>query len=180
MQEVNEKMTKEKLRKMMLSALFAALTCAATIVIQIPMPATNGYVNIGDCFVLLGAWVLEPLYGAFAGGVGAALADLLTGYTHYVPGTLVIKALMSLLAVGLFRALRRRPYLGYLASGLAAEVWMVLGYFGYASLLLGKGLAAAGSIPGNLIQGGVGIVAAIALVAALRETKILEKVSQHG
>ena len=67
------------LRKMVLTALFAALTCVATMLIQIQMPATQGYVNIGDCFVLLGAWVLGPWFGAFAGGVGSALADLLAG-----------------------------------------------------------------------------------------------------
>lgn len=30
---------------------------------------------------------------------------------------------------------------------------MVLGYFAYASMILGKGLAAAASIPGNIVQG---------------------------
>ena len=41
---------------------------------------------------------------------------------------------------------------------------MVAGYFGYACLILGKGLAAAASIPGNLVQGIFGL--AVALVAA--------------
>ena len=61
-------MKNQNLKKMILTALFTALTCVATMLIQIQMPATQGYVNIGDCFVLLGAWVLGPVYGAFAGG----------------------------------------------------------------------------------------------------------------
>ena len=98
---------KEKisLKKMVLTALFAALTCVATMLIEIPMPATQGYVNIGDCFVLLGAWVLGPIYGAFAGGVGSALADLLAGYPHYIVGTLIIKALMAVIAALAYQTL---------------------------------------------------------------------------
>ena len=57
---------------------------------------------------------------------------------------------------------------------------MVLGYFIYAFLILGKGTAAALSIPGNLLQGAVGLVAAIALVVALRESKTLDKVNTNG
>ena len=57
---------------------------------------------------------------------------------------------------------------------------MVLGYFLYAMLILGKGIAAATSIPGNLLQGAVGIVAALALIVALRESRTLDKVSANG
>ena len=174
-------MKNQNLKKMILTALFTALTCVATMLIQIQMPATQGYVNIGDCFVLLGAWVLGPVYGAFAGGVGSALADLLAGYPHYIAGTLIIKALMAVIAALLYRKLgKKNAYLGQLVGGVAAELWMVAGYFVYAMLILGKGIAAATSIPGNLLQGAIGIVAAIALVAALRESKTLDKVNVNG
>ena len=171
-----------KIKKLVLTALFTALTCVATMVIQIQMPATNGFVNIGDCFVLLGAVVLGPVYGAVSGGVGSALADLFAGYAHYVPGTLIIKALMAVIAALIFRAMRKHvnAYVSQLVGSIAAELWMVLGYFLYAWLILGKGLAAASSIPGNLIQGAVGIVAALALYAALGEAKSLNGVKQNG
>ncbi len=174
-------MKHKKLYRLVLTALFAALTCIATMLIQIQMPATNGYVNIGDCFVLLGAWVLGPWFGAAAGGIGSALADLLAGYPHYIPGTLVIKALMAVIAALLYQRLgKKHSYLGRLVGGVAAELWMVLGYFVYAWIALGKGLAAATSIPGNLLQGVIGIVAALALVAALQESKALGRMSTNG
>lgn len=174
-------MKHKKLYRLVLTALFAALTCIATMLIQIQMPATNGYVNIGDCFVLLGAWVLGPWFGAAAGGIGSALADLLAGYPHYIPGTLVIKALMAVIAALLYQRLgKKHSYLGRLVGGVAAELWMVLGYFVYAWIALGKGLAAATSIPGNLLQGVIGIVAALALVAALQESKALGRMSANG
>ena len=72
-------MNHEKLQKLILAALFAALTYVATNIIHIPTPATNGYVNLGECMVLLGAFLLGPLYGAAAGGiVGTVLGGALT------------------------------------------------------------------------------------------------------
>ena len=58
-------MENQKVRKLVLSALMAALVYVATSIIQIPSPV-NGYVNLGDCFVLLSGWLLGPWYGAAA------------------------------------------------------------------------------------------------------------------
>ena len=74
-------MENQKVRKLVLSALMAALVYVATSIIQIPSPV-NGYVNLGDCFVLLAGWVLGPVYGSLAAGIGSALADMFTGYMH--------------------------------------------------------------------------------------------------
>ena len=92
-------MSDKKIRTMVLAAVLAALACVATMVVQIPSPM-NGYVNLGDCFVLLSGWLLGPWWGAAAGGIGSMLADLLLGYGHYAPGTLVIKGLMALVGAG--------------------------------------------------------------------------------
>ena len=45
-----------------------------------------------------------------------------------------------------------------MVGGVVGEPIMVAGYFGYAGLLLGKGIGAAASIPGNLVQGAMGLV----------------------
>ena len=55
-------MSDKKVRKLVVSALMAALTYVATMVIRIPSPM-DGYVNLGDCFVLLSGWLLGPWYG---------------------------------------------------------------------------------------------------------------------
>ena len=74
--------------------------------------------------------MLGPIYGAFAGGVGSALADLLAGYPHYIVGTLIIKALMAVIAALAYQTLgKKNGYLGRLVGGVLAELWMVLGYF---------------------------------------------------
>ena len=152
----------KKVRKMVFTALFAALSCTATLVIHIPTPM-NGYVNLGDCIVLLSGWLLGPVYGFLAAGIGSGLADFLLGYTYYVPATFVIKGLMALLAWWIGQKLGKQTRPGRLLSAVVAECWMILGYFVYESLLLGYGLAAAASIPGNAIQGLCGLVVATLL-----------------
>ena len=172
-------MSDQKLRRLVLSALFAALCTVMTLVIQVPSPV-QGYVNLGDCAVLLSAWALGPLYGGAAAGTGSMLADLLSGYPHYAPGTFVIKLFMAAAAGLLFRALRREGRIrllpAQLFSGTLAEALMVAGYFGYACLWLGKGLAAASSIPGNVVQAVFGLIAAALVYGALARGRALERI----
>ena len=174
-------MTDSKIRKLVLAALMAALCTIMTMVIQVPSPM-QGYVNLGDCAVLMSAWVLGPLYGGAAAGIGSALADLLSGSALYVPGTFAIKLVMAVAAALIFRAATKKGLsassvlLGQIVGGVVAEVIMVLGYFAYASLWLGKGLAAAASIPGNIVQGVFGLVAATVVYTVLSRSRAVVKV----
>ena len=90
-------MQRQKLKTTIISAMFAALICVATMVVKIPTPL-NGYVNLGDCLVLVAAFSLPCGYGFLAAGIGSCLADVLSGYTAYAPATFVIKGLMVLVA----------------------------------------------------------------------------------
>ena len=89
------------LRRLVSAALLSALCYAATRIIQIPAPM-GGYVNLGDCIVLLSGWMLGPWWGFLAAGAGSMLADLLSGYAYYAPATFLIKGAMALLAALLF------------------------------------------------------------------------------
>lgn len=177
---LNRETDRGNARLLALTGLFAALGCVGTMVLQIPSP-TGGYMNLGDAVVILGAWLLGPVYGAVAGGVGPALADLLSGYAVYVPATLVIKALMALTAARLYRALGKR---GLLLSALAAEVPMVLGYWlfdGALAALSGGGalglclVGSAVGIPSNLVQAAFGAAASTLLALALRRSGYVRK-----
>ena len=157
--------------RLVYTALFTALTTVATLVIQVPSPM-SGYVNLGDAMVLLSAWILGPVYGTAAAGIGSMLADLLSGYAYYAPGTLIIKCLMAFVAAQVFLALQDKTKgkrFAKVVSGLLAEIIMVVGYFGYAGLILGNGLSAALSIPGNLVQGGFGIIVSTVVYLALSQ-----------
>ena len=159
----------QKSLPLVMTGLFAALTCVATMVLVVPSPS-GGYLNLGDTVVLLGAFLLGPVCGAAAGGIGAALADLLAGYAVYVPATLVIKALMGVTAGLLYRmAGKRRGPVGLAACGAAAEAIMVVGYWLYDGFLLGSLAGAAAGIPANLAQAAFGIIAATLLTVVLRK-----------
>ncbi|MCD6300833.1 MAG: ECF transporter S component [Staphylothermus sp.] len=77
---------------------FTVAVYVVTIAIQIYQPATGGYFNLGESIIYLAALLKGPLVAGIAGGVGAALADLSTGYSVFAPGTLVIKFIEGLLA----------------------------------------------------------------------------------
>ena len=164
-------MKNETIRKLVLSAMFAALCCVATMIVQIPTVA--GYTNLGECMCLLAGLVL-----------GSGLADLLAGYAHYVPGTFLIKGLVALIAALLLRPLLKKgekiPFWRLAVIELPSEVVMVLGYFGYKALILGKGLSAAASIPNNLVQAAIGIVLSVLLYTALSKVPEIHKAFWKG
>ena len=87
-------MENNKTKKIVMAAMFAALCCVATMIIKIPSPL-KGYLNLGDCIVLLSGFMLSPVYAFLAAGLGSALADLLGGYVAFAPATFIIKALMK-------------------------------------------------------------------------------------
>lgn len=175
-------MRNKTVNKIVLSALFAALAYVATSIIRVPIDATGGYVNIGDTIVLLSAWMIGGIYGALAAGIGSAMADLLAGYSVFVPGTFLIKFLMALAAYLIFIMIKKSniyKIVGYIISGVAAELIMVLGYFLYESTILGYGLGAAASIPGNLTQAGVCLALGYIVIGALEETKAVSLIKKY-
>ncbi len=156
-------MRKEKFstKKIVLSALFAALVCIATMIIKIPSPL-NGYVNLGDGFVLLAAWLLPPGFGFLAAGIGSALADLFSGYIIYAPITLFIKGIMALMAHLIFYKLKAKPLIAKFISAISAEFFMLLGYFIFEGIIYGF-VPSLTNIPANSVQGLAGIILAITL-----------------
>lgn len=174
-------------RRLVMAALFAALGCVATMVIQVPSPS-GGYMNLGDAVVILGAFLLGPVYGALAGGLGPAMADLLSGYAAYVPATLIIKAAMALVAALLFRALGKKGW-SFPFCAVTAEIPMVVGYWMFDALLTflssqgsAFSLCLAGSaagIPSNLVQAIFGAAASTLLAAALHRSAYVRQSFPH-
>ena len=149
-----------------LSAIMAALVTVSTYVVQIPVPATSGYINIGDVMVFASAIVFGPLVGGMAGGLGSSLADMLGGYWTFVPITLVVKGLEGLIS-GLISNGRSvtRDVLAVVAGGIV----MISGYFLAETYLLGYGSAAFLEVPGNIFQITVGGLVGIPASYAIRK-----------
>lgn len=147
------------------SAIMAALVCVATVIVQIPNPATRGYINIGDAMIFVSALTFGSFVGGIAGGVGSALADVVSGYGLYAPFTLVIKGLEGVLA-GLITN-RKNVTRDMLAVAIAGSE-MVFGYFFSEFYLLQFGWAALTEVPGNIFQIVAGGVIGVPLALVLR------------
>ncbi len=147
------------LKKLILAALFAALSCVATMSIRIPTPGTSGYIHPGDTIVILSGIILGPVWGFLAGGIGSALSDLIGGYFIYVPITFVIKGLVALAAGLLYQKVgknQKSRYIAVILGGVADIILVAGGYFVCEFFIYGAGAAA--SIPANIIQGVGGLV----------------------
>ncbi|MCS7095678.1 MAG: ECF transporter S component [Nitrososphaerota archaeon] len=92
--------------KIAVTAIFTALVCAATMLFSVYVPATHGFFNVGESMIFLSALLFGPFVGAFSGGVGSMFADLLLGFPHYAPASLIIKGCEGAV-VGLLK--RRSP-----------------------------------------------------------------------
>ena len=163
---------KTKTKKIVIASLIAALACIATMIIKIPTPL-KGYINLGDCIVLVAGWMLSPAYAFLATGLGSAFADIFSGYATYAPATFAIKGLMALIALYGFRLLSKR--LGNtpsrIISGFIAEAFMVLGYFVFEGFLYGFAPSIV-NIPANAIQGVGNLILGVLLIIAFQKRKI--------
>jgi len=164
---------KTKTQKIVMAALLAALCCVATMIIKIPSPL-KGYLNLGDSVVLLSGWLLSPIYGFIAAGLGSALADVFSGYVTYVPATFIIKGLMALVAYFGFKILRNKigKFPARIISGIVAEIVMVSGYFVFEGFLYGF-IPSIVNIPANVVQGVAGIIIGTILIKVFEKSRIM-------
>lgn len=154
-----------KTRKMVMASLYAALVCIATLIIQIPIPATKGYIHLGDSLIILSGVLLNPTYAALAAGIGSALADVFGGYAIYAPATFIIKGLVGFVC-GLVCKKIRKTNVSILVSGLVDLLFVTGGYYLYEGIMFGFVVALPGVL-GNVVQCIGGCIIAILIYPAL-------------
>lgn len=153
-------------------AAFATLAFLGTTVIRIPIPASGGYFNLGDTFVMAAALLYGPLVGGLVGAIGPALADAL-GFPQFILATGVVKGIEGTL-IGLLAGTRPGPFRA--AAALAAGIAVLVGgYYVFEAViypLLAEHLpffgvtdpaAALAEIVPNLLQGGISAVVAFGI-----------------
>lgn len=165
---------KNTTKRLVLASMLAAIVCVATMIIKIPSPL-KGYLNLGDCVVLLCGWLLPPVYGFLAAGIGSALADLFAGYVTYIPATFIIKGAMALAAYHVFRMLQNKTGKGIarLLSSLIAELIMGAGYYIFEGFLYGF-IPSLVNIPANMVQGAAGLILGNLIVRLLEKNKSIQ------
>ncbi|MBQ6555387.1 MAG: ECF transporter S component [Firmicutes bacterium] len=150
--------------KLVLSAVTIALIFVATIFIQIPL--VNGYANAGDSVVVITGIILGPFWGAMAAGIGSALADLVLGYSIYIPATLVIKAFMGFLVGWVYKKAntqdnKKRLIIMITVTIIIAELIMTAGYLLFESIIYSSFATAMLALGGNALQGLVNAVISV-------------------
>jgi uncharacterized membrane protein len=154
---------------------FVALTVVValiTLFIRIPLPS-RGYFNLGDVAVVFSGLVLGGLagkrnfwWGAGAGGIGSALADIIGGFGMFAPITLAAKGLEGGFCALASTRHQASRWVLLLLGGLS----MVATYFIAEAFMPNIGLQGAVSeiIP-NLIQAGGGIAGGLLAFTAYRK-----------
>ncbi len=173
--EIAVRDNRSRLTAMTLTGVMTALITVCTMVLPIPIPMTTGYVNLGDGILFLSVMLVGWKYGAFAGGVGASLADLLLGSAAWAPWTLLIKAAMAgiagkIMEFGGNHAAQKASLLWNAAGMLTATIFMAAGYYIAEGVMYGNWAVPAIGLPWNLAQGAIGTAAACFLSSTLRRT----------
>ena len=166
-----------KTKKIVITALLASMVCVVTMLVKIPSPL-KGYINLGDCIVLLCGWLLAPGYGFIAAGLGSALADIFSGYFTYAPANFIIKGTMALIVFVCFQSMHKRIRVlpSQIIGGVLAEILMVLGYYVFEGFLYGF-VPSLVNIPANGVQGAAGLILGIILVKVLEKTGLLSSMN---
>lgn len=170
-----------KTKDITLSGLLIALVAVATMLITIPVPATEGFIHAGDGVIFFVAVFFGRKKGALAAGLGSALADLLLGYTMWIIPTLIVKSIMGYL-VGFIAEKGTRPHVGafdLLAVSLGAT-WMAFGYLVAGSFLKGSLAVGLAGLPWDLVQGFGGAALFIPVATAMGKTQLFKHQSRQS
>ena len=142
----------ERIKNLCETALFIAIVFLGVFIIKFPGPF--GYMHIGDSMIFLSVLMLGGKRGAVAGGIGAALADIVSGYTIWAVPTLICKAAMALVMGAMIK---------HHAFGLNGRVlWIISAVAG--GLTQGVGYVA--------FQAVSGIIIAFVISEALQKTSL--------
>ena len=167
-------MKRKQIKLMCISGIFTALVYVVTAYLHIP--TYNGYVHMGDGFIFLAACLLPMPYAVFVGAVGAMLADVLSGFAVWAPGSMVIKALAAMLFTCKGKKILTSRNLWML---IPAAIISVAGYYFYEVLITGSFAASLAGIPGSILQA-VASSIVFAVTAAAMDKFNVKKIILEG
>ena len=164
-------MKNKKITFMCMSGVFTALVFVVTAYLHIP--TNNGYIHVGDGLIYLSACLLPWPYAMVVGAGGAFLADCLTGFAIWAPGSVIIKALTVLFFTS------KSEKVVNLRNSLAlvpATLMCVGGYYLYEALLYSNFVSPLAGIPASLTQSLASAVVFVAIGLAIDKMKIKSKI----
>ena len=160
----------DKIKLVSIAGVFTALVFAVTAYLHIP--TTNGYIHVGDSLIYLAACLLPTPYAVAVGAGGAMLADCLTGYAIWAPGSIIIKAATALLFTNKKEKIINVRNLLVL---IPAAIICAGGYYLYEAVVYGNFIAPLSGILASLTQSTASSVLYVAMAIAIDSTKFRSK-----
>lgn len=157
-------MNTKTIRRITLTSLMAALIFVMTAVPRIPVPATGGYIHLGDAGVAFAATAFGPWVAMAAGALGTALADLV-GFPQWAIFSLIVHGLQGLVMGSMMR--RELNALTVAVATIASVMIVAGGYFVAGAILESPAVAVLEILP-NVIQAFSGSLIGIPLYWAVR------------
>ena len=173
-------MNDNKVKNLVITAFFTAITFLGIQAFRIPLPAAVGtpFLHFGHIFVVMGLLLQGGKRGAVSGTLGLTIFDMLNGYMQDAPKTFVETALKCLIVGAIFAVLKKKADGNRKKEYGAAVICAVL--YGcinilmefimstIAMMMMGSGFAAAAagaftSLPATVINA-VFMVIAIAIL----------------
>ncbi len=160
-------MKNERIKLMCLAGVFTAVVFVFTAYLHIP--SHTGYTHVGDGFIYLAACLLPLPYAMVVGAGGALLADCLTGFAIWAPGSVIIKTVAVL-----FFSRKSSKIISWRNILALIPAWVVCigGYYLYEALITGNFIASLAGIPGYITQSVLSSVLFVAVGLAMDKLNI--------
>lgn len=166
---------KISVRSICFTAVMAALIFVFTFTFKIPLG--NGYTHLGDAIIFLSIPLLGSKKSCLAAGIGAALADIIGGYSIWAPPTFCIKLLLVLIC-GLFaERLMKNKFFGYIIGAVLGGIFQIGAYTLVKVFMFDKAYAFS-SLPTLSLQTTVGIIVALVFIAIFTKTNVMKKLKR--
>lgn len=156
-------------------AMMAAITFVGIYAVKIPSP--HGYSHMGDCMIFLSVLLLGTRKGALAGGIGAALSDLLGGYMHWIVPTFVIKYIMAFVMGMFIDKIMPESKLNWLIGSVVGGIVQIFLYTAVKVVMFDWAYAIT-SVPGLTSQTITGVVLGAVLVTLLGKAGVMQRLKE--
>ena len=157
-------------RLICISGVLAALVFVITAYLHIP--THNGYVHCGDGVIFIAACMLPMPYSIIVGALGALLADLLTGFAIWAPGSMIIKGLLAVIFTCKAKKIITKRNLVMLVP---AALISAVGYYFYEALITGNFIAPLSGIPASLVQAAASSIVYVVIGVAMDKYDVKKK-----
>lgn len=157
-------------------AVMAALVCFATFSFKVP--TLNGYTHLGDSMIFISVVLLGGRKGAFAGAMGAALADLIGGYMIWIIPTFIIKYAMAVTMSFFIMKFKNEKSYNWIIGAVLGAIVQIMGYTFTNYILFGLSYAVA-EFGGLIVQSIAGLICAIVIITMLVKANLLNRLKER-